>query len=314
MLLLCPQPLISRQESRSYCCMFYNVENLFHPSVDTLSEDDEDFTPGGARRWTFYRYNRKVAEICKVILAVNGWEPPEIICFSEIENRKVLADIATHPLLLNFHYEILHRDSPDHRGIDVGILYRSSLARCIDTTWIGFSNSSGTPMHTREILAATFALDTDTVLVAANHWTSKYGGAMETEHKRILQAETLDRFIGDALTGRPDLLVIAGGDLNDATGSRPLESVGRESGLSEVLPPADQRTYKYQGKWNSVDHVFTGGRLAASSCRAEVPVLPFLLERDEKHTGMRPRRTYRGFAYSGGISDHLPLLVYFRIP
>jgi len=130
-MLLCQQLLLSRQVSQNYCCMFYNVENLFHPSVDTVSGDDENFTPGGTRRWTFYRYNKKVAEICKVILAVNGWDPPEIICFSEIENRKVLADIATHPLLVNFSYGIIHRDSPDHRGIDVGMLYRTGLADCI---------------------------------------------------------------------------------------------------------------------------------------------------------------------------------------
>lgn len=293
--------------------MFYNVENLFHPSDDPHARDD-DFTPEGERRWTFYRYNKKISEICKVILAVNSWDPPSIICLSEIENLRVLEDIVDHPLLINHNYGILHRDSPDHRGMDVAILYRTDHALCIDTTWITVKDKAGQRLHTRDILTAKFILARDTLLIAANHWTSKYGGALETEAQRVLQARILGAFVDSVVSTQPSIGIIAGGDLNDIAGSVPLEILKNSYRLHHILPHSGESTYKYQGRWGSVDHVFTAGRLAPENCSAFIPKIPFLLEKDEKQTGERPRRTYRGYAYSSGISDHLPLLLIFQIP
>jgi hypothetical protein len=304
---------LPRHSQQNHSCLFYNVENLFHPSDDPHPGDD-DFTPDGERRWTFYRYNKKITEICKVILAVNRWDPPTFICLSEIENRNVLEDIIFHPLMTKTSYEILHRDSHDHRGMDVAILYRSDHATCLDTTWIIFRDESGKPLLVREILTAKFLLNSDTLLVAANHWTSKYGGAPETEKQRIMQAETLGKFIDSVVVSQPGIAVIAGGDLNDVQGSAALRILEDNHGLRHIPPPTGQSSYKYQGKWASVDHVFIAGSLSARHCSASVPHYPFLLEPDDKHTGLRPRRTYRGYAYSGGISDHLPLLLIFQIP
>ena len=35
----------------------------------------------------------------------------------------------------------------------------------------------------------------------------------------------------------------------------------------------------------------------------------FLLETDQKYLGVKPKRTYSGFKYNDGISDHLPIFV-----
>ena len=302
----------SQNSPKNYSCMFYNVENLFHPSDEPCTSDD-DFTPEGERRWTYYRYNKKISEICKVILAVNGWDPPSIICLSEIENLRVLEDIVYHPLLINHNYGILHRDSPDQRGMDVAILYRTDRAQCIDTTWITVKDKAGQSLHTRDILTAKFILDRGTLLVAANHWTSKYGGAPETEDKRILLAGILGNYIDSVLRYQPGIHVIAGGDLNDLPGSAPLRVLENDFRLHHILPSSGQSSYKYRGKWGSVDHLFVAGQLLPENCSAFIPQLPFLLEKDEKYTGERPKRTYRGYAYSGGISDHLPLLLVFEL-
>lgn len=364
---------VAAQSRREYCVMFYNVENLFHPSDDSTNAGDDDFTPTGVRRWNFYRYNRKIATICKVILAANGWEPPDAVCFSEIENREVLDDIIFHPLLPGQHYRPLHRDSPDHRGIDVGIIYRADRLVCIDTTWLQIYGTDGAPDRTREILSATFRLRAsgDTVVIIANHWTSKYGGALETEAKRLLQARTL----GKHIFGMHGISVIAGGDLNDLSGSPPVKMLAVDYHLEEVIPMAESAsghrfrtgfrrysqserpvsednaqpgeqfripndssersrnghfsstlqpasinhqltygTYKYQGNWGSIDHVFVGGKLRAEDCRATVFRHPLLLEEDTKFTGEKPYRTYNGFSHHGGVSDHLPLLLHFVVP
>ena len=39
--------------------MFYNVENLFDTSDDSLT-DDNDFLPDGLMRWNLTRYNKKI--------------------------------------------------------------------------------------------------------------------------------------------------------------------------------------------------------------------------------------------------------------
>ena len=36
-----------------------------------------------------------------------------------------------------------------------------------------------------------------------------------------------------------------------------------------------------------------------------------LLEEEKKYGGVRPRRTYNGFRYQPGYSDHLPVVTYF---
>ncbi len=304
---------LPQHNQQNHSCMFYNVENLFHPSDDP-HEGDNDFTPEGERRWTFYRYNIKIIEICKVILAVNPWEPPAFICLSEIENRKVLKDIIYHPLLVNYPYEFLHRDSRDHRGMDVAILYRTDQATCIDTSWIIFRDAGGKPMPLREVLTAKFLINSDTLMIAVNHWISKYGGSQETESKRILQAETVGQFIDSVVASQPKIAVIAGGDLNDVAGSAPLQILEDNYLLHRIHPPEGQSSYKYEGRWASVDHIFISGSLIASNSWATIPNNTFLLENDEKYTGLRPRRTYRGYAYNGGISDHLPLLLIFHMP
>ena len=38
---------------------------------------------------------------------------------------------------------------------------------------------------------------------------------------------------------------------------------------------------------------------------------PFLLEEDSKYGGMKPFRTYNGYQYQSGFSDHLPVVVRF---
>ena len=48
--------------------MFYNVENLFHPSDDSLKADD-DFTPTGSYHWTYKKYYLKISMVGKVIVA-----------------------------------------------------------------------------------------------------------------------------------------------------------------------------------------------------------------------------------------------------
>ena len=104
---------------------FYNFENLF----DTINDPDtydEEYTP--VNGWTKKNYQKKLDNLSRVLIELGTSEAqknsPVIIGACEIENRRVLEDLVKHPALINKGYKVVHFDSPDKRGIDVGFLYQ----------------------------------------------------------------------------------------------------------------------------------------------------------------------------------------------
>ncbi|MFC2090194.1 endonuclease/exonuclease/phosphatase family protein [Bacteroidota bacterium] len=298
----------AQTQDTSLTCVFYNLENLFHPS-DAPSKGDDEFTPVGSRRWSWQRYHQKITSVCKVLLSIDNWKLPDIICMCEIENREVAEDLIKHPLMMHSNYDIIHRESPDHRDLDAMILYDPLRFKCIDTTWIPLVDQRGNVEKTREMVAAMFTSAKDTLLCIAAHWTSKYGGAYETEKKRMDQARILATYIDSILDAHPGIHLIAGGDFNDNSTSKSIQILTSHGGIREVLPENNAVTYKYQGKWERIDHVFIGQNHMYRQCYCKVYSPGFLLEADEKYSGRKPYRTYSGYSYNGGISDHLPLLL-----
>jgi endonuclease/exonuclease/phosphatase family metal-dependent hydrolase len=75
-----------------------------------------------------------------------------------------------------------------------------------------------------------------------------------------------------------------------------------------------QGTIKYQNTWSIFDQIIVSKNLVnnSSDLRLKKPVqtiisLPFLFEPDPTYGGYRLFRTYSGFKYTGGFSDHLPV-------
>jgi hypothetical protein len=69
-------------------------------------------------------------------------------------------------------------------------------------------------------------------------------------------------------------------------------------------------TYRYQGKWEQIDHILASPTIKADSVLIHAPA--FLLEEDKTYGGVKPKRTYQGMRYQPGYSDHLPLVVRIR--
>ncbi len=302
----------AQQGTATLTCVFYNLENLFHPSDDESAADD-DFTESGTRHWNNYRYYKKITAICKVLLSTCKWSLPDIICLCEIENRQVLTDLLSHPLMLHTNYGILHRDSQDHRGMDVAMLYNRERLTCLDTTWIPFFSSSGEPLETREMVASRFRYGNDTIACTSVHWTSNYGGSYETGKIRLQQADRLAQYLDSLLKAQPGLIVIAGGDFNDYSNSEPLQKISTSCAMQELVPEGRYASYKYHGRWANIDHAFVGGKIQYKDFECHVFSPAFLLEMDEAYTGLKPFRTYSGYRYNGGISDHLPLVLTFDL-
>ena len=105
-------------------CVFYNVENYFDTKEDTLLTYNE-FTPEGERHWTYTRYSQKRAKLFKLMMAIGEWNQITLLAFAEIENEFVLNDLIENTPLKNEGYEVIHYESKDDRGIDVGLIYNS---------------------------------------------------------------------------------------------------------------------------------------------------------------------------------------------
>jgi endonuclease/exonuclease/phosphatase family metal-dependent hydrolase len=106
----------------------------------------------------------------------------------------------------------------------------------------------------------------DVILFAA-HFRSK---ANDDPARRLAEAQTASRIVGERAARSPEALVVLGGDLNDTPGSPPLQALVVDGGLVRVaddLPDAAQATYTYQGHGEAIDHLL----LAPSASVLRVP-------------------------------------------
>lgn len=300
---------VPEQPRGEFCMLWYNVENLFNPLNDSLPADDE-FTPEGLRHWTWSRYRQKLTALARVIIASGRGEPPELVALCEVENARVLEDLANHPVLEAYQYHVLHRDSPDHRGMDLGCLIRPARIRLLDWGAIPFAHPV---KETRDLLHLTLGCRGDTLDLFLVHLVSKYGGAGATADLRRCQAEQLAALVDSVYAGRPCGLILAAGDFNEEYPGYAMEPLrmarfGTDS-LTPLMPLGEQGTYKYRGRWSFIDQVLVLQSLSPGAIRVSSPDLAPLLIEDLEFGGMKPRRTYEGYRYLGGISDHLPQVI-----
>lgn len=308
------------QEGVPFTFMFYNVENLFDVEDDALTNDDE-FTPGGEKQWDKRRYFDKIDRICRVITGVGGFEMPAIIGLCEIENSSVLFDLVDHRLLRRYDYRIIHRDSPDERGIDVALLYRPDVYSPVSSGWIQVSSISDSSFLTRDILYSKGTVSgKDTLHVFINHWPSRWGGVEASRPRRIDAARHLRNVTDSLFATSDDMNIIIAGDFNDTPADSSIAMV-----LGAVAPGSGQEgrlinlsvdftgTLKYRSDWEVYDQLivsdaaFTLENNRLIIMRTGVYDPDFLLTEDERYMGKKPFRTYSGPQYLGGFSDHLPV-------
>ena len=303
--------------------MFYNVENLFDIYDDTLT-DDNDFLPGGLMRWNITRYNKKISSIYKTIVAAGEWNPPAVIAFCEVENRKVLEDLIYGTYLSKYNYSIIHEESPDQRGIDVCLIYRKDYADAIAYRYWIPKGYTGEKFTTRSVLYTKWVIDGDTVHIIVNHWPSRRGGVLAMEGLRMKIAAMVREKVDSLMTiSSSGARIIIMGDFNSTPDDQELKSLIVPSltgnslvNLSEELAADGQGTYRYKGTWEMIDQVIVSDKLLNCNKGIYTNVKnlkifrpDFLLEKDPKYPGFTPLSTYRGYKYQGGFSDHLPVLL-----
>lgn len=304
--------VISLLSAQTLTLVELNCENLFDCRHDTLKQDTE-WLPASTRHWTPSRYWRKMNNIGQTILSCQEEGVPDLVALVEVENDSVLFDLTRRSLLRNAGYQYLMTESPDERGIDVALLYQPFTFRPLCYDYLDVKPLEGM-RPTRDILYVMGeTLHGDTLHVFVVHAPSRYGGEKATRPNRQLVADRLIQAI-DRLS--PEAKVIVAGDFNDDADSpalRFLESYALKNVTREAKGTHGAKaTYRYQGEWGSIDHVFVSPALLDCVEQAFVNDAPFLLEEDQKYGGVKPFRTYNGMRYQRGHSDHLPLVVRFQ--
>lgn len=289
-----------------------NCENMFDCQHDSL-KDDTEWMPDGKRKWTPARYWRKLNHIGQEILSCQQEGVPDLVALVEVENDSCLFDLTRRSLLRGAGYEYLMTQSPDVRGIDVALLYQPMTFRPICYDYLDVKPLEGM-RPTRDILYVKGeTLRGDTLHVFVVHAPSRYGGEKQSRPNRQLIA---DRLMSVVRQLPVDAKVIIAGDFNDGATDPALRFL-EDNGLHNVTAKATgshgaKATYRYQGVWQSIDHVFVSTVLLNSVEQSFINDAPFLLEEDKKYGGVKPLRTYNGYRYQRGFSDHLPLVVRFR--
>jgi len=316
------------EQQRYLRLMFYNCENFFDTDDDPLTRDEE-FTPEGERHWNKKRYNEKQDHVSQVVAAIGGWQAPDIIGLCEIESRKVILDLTLDSKLYVFEYKFLHKESPDSRGIDVALLYQPKSYTPIKTEFIPvhYPNSS---RSTRDILFSTGTTrNGDTLHIFVNHWPSRWGGQTETDELRCYVASIVRHKVDSLVNANSRSNIIIMGDLNDYPNNNSVCSVLKAKTEFSNFEQTElynlayyqqfvkmQGTHKYDGMWGVLDQMIISGSLLdgngplyTSKDDAHIFNAPFLLENDDTHIGYKPFRTYNGYQYNGGFSDHLPVFI-----
>lgn len=331
LLLLSATPTLDLLAQEPMCMriMTYNVENLFDLRHDSL-KDDTDYLPGGDLQWSVRRYHRKLDNIARVIIAVGEGIPPALIALCEVENDSVMLDLTQRSPLRTLGYRYLMTNSPDRRGIDVALLYQPALFKPLHHQSIRIAPPRSREHPTRDILHVCGLLPrADTIDILVCHLPSKAGNTTSNGRYRKKVAQVL-KHTADSLARlrqTPRLLIM--GDMNCELKSPSLKL------LRVGLPPTEggdphphslydllgrqalsrkQGTYKYQGEWQSLDHIIVSGNLLrpdagwhTSEAQARIFSAPFLLAKSGPYSDSVPLRTYKGKYYQGGFSDHLPI-------
>lgn len=289
-----------------------NCENMFDCQHDSL-KDDTEWMPDGKRKWTPARYWRKLNHIGQEILSCQQEGVPDLVALVEVENDSCLFDLTRRSLLRGAGYDYLMTQSPDVRGIDVALLYQPMTFRPICYDYLDVKPLEGM-RPTRDILYVQGeTLRGDTLHVFVVHAPSRFGGEKHSRPNRQIVA---DRVMGVVRQLPADAKVMIAGDFNDGATDPALRFL-EDNGLHNVTAKATgshgaKATYRYQGVWQSIDHVFVSTVLVDFVDKSFINDAPFLLEEDKKYGGVKPLRTYNGYRYQRGFSDHLPLVVRFR--
>lgn len=315
----------------------YNVENLF----DDVADETEypDYNPENGW-WNAALYRCRLERTAQVIReSVRGG--PDIVALQEIENERVLNDLAETGLAdQGYRYVVLCSSAGS--PTNVGVLSRFPVLRT--AAYPVRDEMDRTP--TRDILEISIDCSGIRLSLLACHWKSRLGGAEYTEPLRIRAASVVADAVEALLAGNDRSEVLVLGDMNESVDEWQRIGMRYQTAL-EILDPfaavplgtlavtidrgtavssGDHRlyfspwgeasacgdnsgnlgSYLYDGKWETLDNfLLTPGLLDQQGLSySDFWVVPHSYLRDENGYPLAwMLETGRGY------SDHLPIVL-----
>jgi hypothetical protein len=311
---------------------FYNLENLFD-TVHNEGKNDYDFTPTGPYKYNSSIYFQKLDHLAFAIEQIGKDKSPDGLAMfgvAEIEDSLVLHDLALTEKLKSRNYKFVHYESPDVRGIDVGLMYNPKYFRVLTSApfFVQLPPNGKDAYYTRDVLYVKGIFAGDTVHVFVNHWPSRVGGEERSQSSRAAAAQVCKTRIDSILAINPGSKILAMGDLNDdPTSPSVVVTMKAKSKLEDVkltdiynpwinLYKKGIGTIAYQDSWGLFDQIMISGAWLDKNQKgfyyhnAIIYNEDFLIQKTGKFKNY-PKRTWDGITYNYGYSDHFPVYITF---
>jgi predicted extracellular nuclease len=229
---------------------------------------------------------------------------PAVIALQEVENQRVLEDLAAHDLLEEYAYQAFLKEEAGGEGLAVGYLIRTEEGEVLSldrhTAPEGFPNPSLLLLE----VAITRGEQEQTLFVINTHFTASQVGAANNPVQQAL-ADWVVKLVEGIQDEQPGAQVVVAGSLNAGLGSTPVEML-KQAGLAhvfEVLPEEERYTAIEEGISWALDHMLVSPDMNERLSRVHVlhvnADFPVPLAGD-----VSPRRA----------SDHDPVIAFFTFP
>lgn len=312
---------------------FYNLENLFDTKNDPEKNDEASpiMEMKGDKEEVYLDKIDKLGEVISQLGAEKARTSPAILGVAEVENKKVLEDLVASEKLKKKRYSIIHFDSPDKRGIDVGLLYQSRYFKPIH--FEAFNPNiydQNYKVYTRDILLVSGYLDDELIHIIVNHWPSRRGGEAKSRPLREKAAYKVKQIIEKIKLNDPNPKVLIMGDFNDdpinSSFKTVLQTKSKKKNVNEgdVYNPYEDmfrrgfNTLGYRDNINLFDQImFTSPLLNKGKkdfstykmFKSGIFNKRFLTQKNGRYKGY-PFRSFSYGKYTGGYSDHYPVYMY----
>ena len=318
-----------KKKYKAHTIAFYNLENLFD-TINDPTKNDEASPIMEMKANVQEVYKKKVHNMARVISDI-GFDltnnSPIILGVSEIENREVLEDVLNDSLLFKKNYGIVHYDSPDGRGIDVGLVYQKRYFTPLFTSSHElkiYDDDTRERISTRDQLLVSGKLEGEMIHIIVNHWPSRRGGEAKSRPKRVAAAK-LNKHLIDSLQSKdPYAKIFIMGDLNDDPINASVKKVlkaekDREDvGFKGIYNPFENfyrdglGTTAYRDAWSLFDQILVTKPLLEKDFssfmfyQAGIYNKNYLVNKHGRYKGY-PLRSFADGGFTDGFSDHFPV-------
>ena len=313
-----PKGVKEQSTAEPFQIAFYNVENLFD-TLNTPQKNDGEYTPESQKQWNSEKYYTKLDRITQVLSSIDSSGNLIGIGLAEIENLNVLEGLVSTGFLKDRGFDIIHKESPDYRGIDVAFIYNPKYFKPTNSQWLNVDINDGNKT-TRDILRVDGSLKNSEISIYVNHWPSRYGGQEKSDPKRRAAAKRLRENLDSLWVSSPNQMVLIMGDLNDyPNNASVLEVLGADSVSTSKLYNATWDIHKlegvgthcYRGHWGVLDHIIVSNNLVPLIDTVYAHKREFMCYQNKKGE-LLPARSFSGKKYFAGYSDHLPVVLKFK--